>query len=584
MKNAFHQRVKALLYTRAIGYAHNMGSMIAKRRWHIFVLILLTLAMVLPGIASLPVIDRDEARFAQASVQMADTNDLLNIKFQAEARNKKPAAAYWAQTAMIKTFANDGENRIWAQRIPSALAAVLTILALYWGSLRLIGRKAGLIACALMATSLIFIFEGHIAKTDALLCASTTVMFASLGRLRFSEEQTKGQLEIWTFWIALGLSIMVKGPIGPALACLSLLSLWIWERDLTWARPLLHWGAIGVFTLIWLPWAIAIFAATDGAFFASSLGEDFGGKIVSGQESHGAPPGSHSLAIWMTLWPASLFLLPMIAFAVNSIRTNVNESTGRALRFALCWALPFWCLIEIMPTKLPHYGLPIFPALCLVMGAMILAVSEGRAPLKMRKLSAGLFALSTALILAVLITAQNLYGGTVSPLMTYIVCAATGGSAFIAARAIWRENIRLSFGAALVSSILLSIGTYSTILPNLTAFKTSERVVAALEEFAPGLDSRAIRSPQYTEPSLVYHAGTLIDVKAGDVNLSNGNVVILNMLRLETEDQITKLKQTAQNRGVCVKISDPVDGFNYSKGDPVKLVILKEAPCAAPAP
>ena len=61
--------------------------------------------MVLPGLSSLPVIDRDEARFAQASVQMADTNDLLNIRFQDEARNKKPAAAYWAQTAMIKVFA-----------------------------------------------------------------------------------------------------------------------------------------------------------------------------------------------------------------------------------------------------------------------------------------------------------------------------------------------------------------------------------------------------------------------------------------------------------------------------------------------
>jgi len=51
-------------------------------RWHLIVLVCLTLAMILPGLAALPVIDRDEARFAQASVQMADTNDLLNIRFQ----------------------------------------------------------------------------------------------------------------------------------------------------------------------------------------------------------------------------------------------------------------------------------------------------------------------------------------------------------------------------------------------------------------------------------------------------------------------------------------------------------------------
>ena len=76
---------------------------LAKRRWHVVILALLTMAMVLPGLSSLPVIDRDEPRFAQASVQMAETNDLLNIRFQEEARNKKPAGAYWAQTAMIKT-------------------------------------------------------------------------------------------------------------------------------------------------------------------------------------------------------------------------------------------------------------------------------------------------------------------------------------------------------------------------------------------------------------------------------------------------------------------------------------------------
>jgi len=190
-----------------------LGSL-TKRRWHMILLALLTLAMVLPGLSSLPVIDRDEARFAQASMQMAESNDLMNIRFQDEARNKKPAAAYWAQTAMIKTVSRDGEQRLWAQRLPSVFAALITILVLYWGGLRMVGRNASLLAAALLATSIIFVFEGHIAKTDALLCASTTTIFACLGRLRLG---STGRREIWGFWIALGASIMIKGPIGPAL-------------------------------------------------------------------------------------------------------------------------------------------------------------------------------------------------------------------------------------------------------------------------------------------------------------------------------------------------------------------------------
>ena len=57
----------------------------------IIALIILCLFMFLPGIASLPVIDRDEARFAQASVQMAETGDLMDIKFQDQNRYKKPS-------------------------------------------------------------------------------------------------------------------------------------------------------------------------------------------------------------------------------------------------------------------------------------------------------------------------------------------------------------------------------------------------------------------------------------------------------------------------------------------------------------
>ena len=553
-----------------------LGSL-THRRWHVMILAILTLALVLPGLASLPVIDRDEARFAQASVQMAETNDLLNIKFQDEARNKKPAAAYWAQTAMIKTFARDGENRIWAQRLPSVLAALLTILALYWGSLRMVGRKAGLIACALFATSLIFVFEGHIAKTDALLCASTTIMFASLGRLRNSS----GRLEVWAFWIALGWSIMIKGPIGPVLAIFSLLSLWIWERDLSWARPLWNWAAILTFILIWLPWGIAMYVVTDGAFFVESLGKDFGGKVVSAQENHGAPPGSHSLAIWLTLWPASLFLLPGLAYAIKSVRSARDNPVIKSMKLALCWVVPFWILIEIMPTKLPHYGLPVFPALCLMIGASVLAMDQMLGFAKSRFAGGLIFIMMTALLLGGLLFAQSLYGDIEKAAIGYVICGTSGALALLAGFGLWGRKIRLSLYSALLSSIVVMIGAYSYILPNLTDLDTSERLAIELEQFAPGIESRKINSPHFTEPSLVYHLGKDINVKAGEVSLADGNVVILNSRRDGVVSISNTLAKSAQNRGLCLATSNPVKGFNYSKGVPLTLVILKEAPCAA---
>ncbi len=552
-----------------------LGSL-TKRRWHILILALLTLVMVLPGLSSLPVIDRDEARFAQASVQMAGSNDLLNIRFQDEARNKKPAGSYWAQTAMIKTFARDGKQRLWAQRIPSVFAALLSILALYWGGLRMVGRKASLIAAALLATSIIFVFEGHIAKTDALLCAATTVIFVCLGRLR---QGSAGRREIWGFWIALGASIMIKGPIGPVLTISSLISLRIWEGNLTWARPLGNWGAILIFILIWLPWGIAIYMATDGAFYMESLGKDFGGKITSGQESHGLPPGAQSLFIWATLWPASLFLLPGLAYAIRAVRSAQDNPIIRSMRLILCWIVPFWILIELMPTKLPHYGLPVFPAICLMMGTAILAMNEMVEFRRTRFFGGLIFLISTGGILATLLFVQSRYGDLDKALGTYLICGVTGVIAIVAGFALWGNKIRLSLGTALLSALICSAGAYIYILPNLTEFKTAQRVSAELKRFAPSTPSDEIHSPHFTEPSLVYHLGTGINVKSGDIDISDGSLVILNARRENAATLSVELSRAAKKRGMCLESSDPINGVNYSNGTPLSLVILREAPC-----
>ena len=65
----------------------------------------LCLLLYLPGLTSIPALDRDEARFAQASRQMLETGDFLRIRFQDESRNKKPAGIYWVQAAAVATLA-----------------------------------------------------------------------------------------------------------------------------------------------------------------------------------------------------------------------------------------------------------------------------------------------------------------------------------------------------------------------------------------------------------------------------------------------------------------------------------------------
>ena len=536
--------------------------------------------MVLPGLTSLPVIDRDEARYVQASVQMAESDDFLNIRFQDEARNKKPAGAYWVQTAMIKAFSEPGMRKIWAQRLPSVFAALISILLLYWGGLKLVGRDAAFIAGCLLAVSLIFVFEGHIAKTDALLCATTTALFASIARLR----NGGGRLEAWVFWIALGFSIMIKGPIGLLLIGLTLIGLRIWEKEISWAKPLLNFGAIFIFFLIWVPWVIAIYNATDGAFFAESLGKDLGGKVISGQEDHGAPPGAHSLILPLTLWPTSLFILPAIVFAVQTIRKGQDGPIARAIRLCILWTIPFWIVIELMPTKLPHYGLPVLPALCILMGATLIGMRHLDEFVISRSLNAVFFLLASAGLLGALYYVQTQYGQSDGHMISYVILGLSGGLALLASLTLIFGKIRTSFLSCLLCGLVLSGGSYGYILPELESFRTSEKLTALLHQLDPKINSSQIHSPHYTEPSLVYHIGKDINLKSGELDVLKTPFLILDSRQDSILLDSQQMAAAVKYHDLCLKTSKSVKGFNYSKGEEVSLIVLQAVPCQESAP
>ena len=65
-------------------------------------LVLFSLIAFLPGFFQIPPVDRDEARFAQATKQMLETGQYVDIRFQDEVRYKKPVGIYWLQALAVK--------------------------------------------------------------------------------------------------------------------------------------------------------------------------------------------------------------------------------------------------------------------------------------------------------------------------------------------------------------------------------------------------------------------------------------------------------------------------------------------------
>ncbi|MFM8375290.1 MAG: ArnT family glycosyltransferase, partial [Phenylobacterium sp.] len=355
----------------------------------------------LPGLLALPPLDRDEARFAQATAQMLEQDDYVVIRFQDQPRFKKPVGIHWMQAAAVSTFGDAGQRDIRLYRIPSLLGAMLAAAACVWGAAGFFSRGAALLSGLMLGGGLLLSTEAFIAKTDAVLTGLTVLAMAALGRL-YAEARggrPAGRLAVPLFWLALALAVLVKGPIALLVAGLAAACLRIADRRPLTAQPIgWAWGVILSAAIVG-PWAWAVTIATDGAFWSAAIGGDLAPKLAGGHESHGAPPGMHALAAPLLMFPATL-MLPAAA---------VLAWTGRAdpgVRFALAWLLPAWLVFEITPTKLPHYVLPCYAALAWLCAA---ALSRASGPI-VRRTGAALQGLAGLLLAAASVYLAIAYG------------------------------------------------------------------------------------------------------------------------------------------------------------------------------
>ncbi len=162
-------------------------SFAAASHWRaVAVLIVISLASFLPGFFQIPPVDRDEARFAQATKQMIETGDYVDIRFQDEARYKKPVGIYWLQAAVVDMADAIGvpqaQTKIGLYRVPSLIGAIGAVLLTYWAALAFVSRRAALMAGAMVATSILLGVEARLAKTDAMLLLAAVAAMGAMAR------------------------------------------------------------------------------------------------------------------------------------------------------------------------------------------------------------------------------------------------------------------------------------------------------------------------------------------------------------------------------------------------------------------
>jgi 4-amino-4-deoxy-L-arabinose transferase-like glycosyltransferase len=517
----------------------------------------------LPGLVAVPTLDRDEARFAQATSQMLETRDFVVIRFQDAPRFKKPVGIHWLQAASVTLLSSPEARHIWAYRIPSLLGVMLAAAACAWGAGALFDPRTGVLAGAMLGGGFLVSTEAFIAKTDAALLGATTLAMAALARLYAADRggPPAGKRIAWTFWGAMGAAILIKGPVAPMVAGLAILALMAWDRRLGWLTRLRwSWGLIIVLAIVG-PWAGAVTVATDGGFWSQAVGSDLAPKLAGGQESHGAPPGYHLLLTAVLAFPMTL-LLP--AAAVAAVRHRAEPG----VRFAIAWLIPTWIAFELLPTKLPHYLMPAYGGLAWL-AARALAEPIGAAA---RWLGAGLAALVGVALAGGVFYLLSVYG---RPADAW-AAAAAGGSiaaagltgAYLLARDAPRPALAAALGLGVLGHGLLA----AAVVPRLEPLWLSARLEQALRgaRLLPrqGMAEAPVAVAGYAEPSLVFALGTATELDGPD---AAAQAVVENRPAIVEDRENLAFRRALAARGGKAREVAEVDGVNYSKGDAVRL-------------
>jgi len=529
------------------------------------------------GISTLPPTDRDESRFMQATKQMIETGDYVHIRVQEEPRHKKPIGIHWLQVVTVKAMGQP-LNTPWPYRLPSAIAAWLAVLLVCNLGRYLFEARAGLIAGAVMATSPILIAEAHLAKTDAVLFACVTAAMASLARVHMSAAMpfptARPHGAAAAFWLAVGAAILIKGPVVLMIVALTLATLCIVARNIAVLKAVQAWWGIPLAGAVVAPWIWALMAGGESTFISTAVKQDLLPKLIGGQEGHGAPPGSHLIASLLTTWPWSL-LLPVGLIAAWRQRHEP------AVRFCLAWLVPAWLAFEAIPTKLPHYTLPLLPAAALLLGA----VAE---PARLHPLFASMGGRVWRVVWAVL--GLGLAGGVFAVARHYaldqvvntdvwVLAAGTAAMAIIAAIAVTqRPPGRIVFAMA-VFAAWFGATLIARVLPNLEHLWVSPRL-AALTAHYPAPDE-PVTIVGYREPSAVFLLGT----KTRFTDAAGAVTVLLTHAnaRVAVERPALILVMDAvQATGRHVNVLGTVSGRNYARGADIELILLTAEPAATP--
>jgi len=334
----------------------------SKHLLNLAVLAVLAGILLFVGLGSMGLTDRDEGRNAEAGREMFESGDWVSPTFNHEPRYAKPVLVYWLMSLSYTLFGVDE----FSARLPSAAAGVGLILLQYLFLSRMRGEVVGLFGALMLLLNIEMIALSRMALTDSPLIFLTTLSLFSFW-LGF-QGQDRERWWRWFFYIAMGLGMLAKGPVGflvPLLTIALFLTLTRqWGRFWQQGSPLT--GAL-VFVAIALPW-YAVMWSIHGADYAASAKANTVGRFLNPMEGHSFTFFFYVPVLFLGFFPWSGWLPFAWVRAYQDWRgwrrgEQRTVEGERALEwFAAAWVFVVFVFFTLSSTRLPHYIGPLIPA------------------------------------------------------------------------------------------------------------------------------------------------------------------------------------------------------------------------------
>ena len=330
------------------------------------------------GLGGLPLAGPDEPRYSEVAREMFASGDWVTPRLSGYLWFEKPALLYWGQAASYHLL---GVNET-AARLPSALAALITVLFVAYALARLGWARWGFLAGATLATSVLWFALARAASTDMVLAGTISVAVLS-GYLAFN---AIGRAR-WGFWLcfscALGAAMLAKGLIALILI-FGILGI----HRLLMRQPIfgtlkrnaliLLAGAV-VFLLTIAIWYVPVTLANGMVFINEFFVNHHFKRFLTNKYHHQEPPYFYLFVAFVGVLPWS-FWIPAAMARLRRLRAR-DDARGALLLLAWIWAVVPIAFFSLSGSKLPAYILPSFPALAILIGAELERVWNGQADL-----------------------------------------------------------------------------------------------------------------------------------------------------------------------------------------------------------